>query len=252
MAAGWVTSYVLMADASTRSGFAAAGVLLAVSAFTFTLPSVPPLEKGGISTWLDVLGGGALKLLTHPEHRVVFLTAGLFSIPLAAFFPFTPLQLLDAGFTHPAAMMSLGQITEVLALYGLARVLRRARLKWIFLTGIGAGLVRFGFFALGTKAALIAGIVLHGLSFTLFFITAQLYLELRVAPELRARAQGLVTLMTVGFGNLIGALGTGWWRAACQHAGVTDWTRFWLGLCAVVAAVFVFFAVAYRGVKRGA
>ncbi len=252
MAAGWVTSYVLVADASTRSGFAAAAVLLAVSAFTFTLPSVPPLEKAGVSTWRDLLGGGALKLLAHPEHRVVFVTAGLFSIPLAAFFPFTPLQLLDAGFAHPAAAMSLGQITEVLALYGLARVLRGARLKWIFLTGIGAGLVRFGCFALGSKAALIAGIVLHGLSFTLFFITAQLYLEMRVAPELRARAQGLVTLMTVGFGNLIGALGTGWWRAACQHAGVTDWTRFWLGLCAAIAAVFVFFAVAYRGVKRGA
>ena len=250
MASGWIVSYALAADASTRSGFAASAVYLALSAFTFTLPEVPPLERAGVRSWSDFFGGRAFALLAHPDHRVVFITAGLFSIPLAAFFPYTTLQLRDAGVEHVSAAMSLGQITEVLALYGLGGVLRRVRLKWVFLTGIAIGLVRYALFALNTPAALIAGIVLHGCSFTLFFITAQIYLELRVAPELRARAQGLVTLMTVGFGNLAGYLGCGWWLAVCRRAGAVAWPHFWLGLCAVIAAVLVFFVLAYRGVGR--
>ena len=110
--------------------------------------------------------------------------------------------------------------------------------------------MRFGLFALDTKGALIAGIALHGLCYTLFFITAQLYLEKRVDPQLRARAQALLTLMTAGIGTLAGSVASDWWRTVCKMGSATDWPHFWLGLTAVVVAVFVFFAAAYRGVRE--
>jgi MFS family permease len=251
MSAGWVTSFVLMADTSVRSGFAASAMWLVIAAFTLTLPDVPPLGGGEKRTWRDLFGTQALALLAHRDHRIVFGTIALFSIPLAAFFPFTTLHLLDAGLPHVAATMSLGQVTEILALVGLGAVLARLRLKWIFLAGMGFGFVRYVLFALNTKAALISGIALHGLCFTLFFITAQIYLEKRVEPALRARAQSLMTLMTAGVGTLIGSLGCGWWRLACRTDAGTDWPRFWLVLAAFIAAVFVFFAVAYRGRAGG-
>ena len=100
------------------------------------------------------------------------------------------------------------------------------------------------------KIALLAGIVLHGLCYTLFFITAQLYLEKRIEPQLRARAQALLTLMTAGIGTLAGSVACDWWRTACRTGTLTDWPHFWLGLTAVVVAVFVFFAAAYRGVRQ--
>ena len=250
MSGGWLTSFVLMADSSTRAGFAASALWLGIAAFSLTLPEVPPLGAGAVRSWRDVLGLPALALLAHRDHRVVFLTAALFSAPLAAFFPFAALHLGDVGVHKIAAAFSLGQITEIIAMYGLSGLLVRVRLKWIFLTGIGFGALRFALFALDTKAALLAGIALHGLCFTLFFITAQLYLEKRIDPQLRARAQALLTLMTAGIGTLAGSIACDFWRRSCQHGAATAWPHFWLGLCAVVAAVFVFFAASYRGAKQ--
>ena len=249
LAGGWISSFVLLADSSTRAGFAASALWLGIAAFSLTLPEVPPLGVGAVRSWRDVLGLPALALLAHRDHRVVFLTAALFSAPLAAFFPFAALHLGDVGVHKIAAAFSLGQTTEIIAMYGLSGLLARVRLKWVFLTGIGFGAVRFALFALDTKIGLLAGIALHGLCYTLFFITAQLYLEKRIDPQLRARAQALLTLMTAGIGTLAGSVACDWWRTACRTGTLTDWTDFWLGLTAVVVAVFVFFAAAYRGAK---
>ena len=250
MAGGWLTSFVLIADSSTRAGFAASALWLGIAAFSLTLPEVPPLGVGTVRSWRDVLGLPALALLAHRDHRVVFVTAALFSVPLAAFFPFTALHLGDVGVHKIAAAFSLGQLTEIIAMYGLSGLLVRVRLKWIFLAGIGFGALRFALFALDSKAALLAGIALHGLCYTLFFITAQLYLEKRIDPQLRARAQALLTLMTAGIGTFAGAIASDFWRRSCQHGAATDWPHFWMGLAAVVAAVFAFFAAAYRGARR--
>ena len=250
MAGGWLTSFVLIADSSTRAGFAASALWLGIAAFSITLPEVPPLGVGSVRSWRDVLGLPALTLLAHRDHRVVFLTAALFSAPLAAFFPFAALHLGDVGVHRIAAAFSLGQTTEIVAMYGLSGLLARVRLKWIFLTGIGFGAMRFALFALDTKAGLIAGIALHGLCYTLFFITAQLYLEKRIDPQLRARAQALLTLMTAGVGTFAGSIACDFWRRSCSHGATTNWSQFWLGLCAVIAAVFIFFAATYRGVKQ--
>jgi MFS family permease len=250
MSAGPITSFILLADSSTRAGFVASVLWLGVAAYTYALPPVPPLEQASSHSWRDVLGLPALTLLAHRDHRVVFLTSALFSVPLAAFFPFAALHLGDLGVHRIAAALSLGQVTEIIAMYGLAGLLLKVRLKWIFLTGIGFGAVRFALFALDTRAGLIAGIALHGLCYTLFFITAQLYLEKRIDPRLRARAQALLTLMTAGIGTFVGSVASDWWRVACQSGGMTDWPHFWLGMTAVVAAVFIFFAAAYRGARQ--
>ena len=53
--------------------------------------------------------------------------------------------------------------------------------------------------------------------------------------------------MLGGFGNLIGYLGTGWWRTSCMTGSATDWPRFWAGMSASAVLVFVWFAVSYRG-----
>ena len=83
----------------------------------------------------------------------------------------------------------------------------------------GGGVRRgpFALCAINGKAWLLAGVVLHGCSFTLVFITAQIYLDQRVEVAWRARAQALMSLMNSGVGNLIGYLGTGWWFAACAR-----------------------------------
>jgi len=219
--------------------------------FTFFLPVLATPKSAEHFTWRERLGLDALTLLKNPDHRVVFLTAALFTIPMAAFYPYTPAHLRELGLTRTSAWMSLGQVTEIIAMFGLGALLVKWRLKWIFRVRPGLGVVRFALSAVNGKAWLLAGVVLHGCSYTLVYITAQIYLDQRVDIAWRARGQALFSLMTSGVGNLIGYLGTGWWFVACVRPAGTQWPLFWSGLAAAVAVVLVYFLIAYRGrVKR--
>ena len=249
MAGGFVVSFVLQADASLLASYSAAALWLGVAALTYTLPELSPTDVQTHRTWRQIWGLDALSLLRNRDHRVVFITAALYSIPLAAFYPYSPLQLKDLGVFHPPAVMSLAQITEILIMLGLATILGRFRLKWIFFFGIAIGVIRYTFSAFNTPAWVITGIVMHGLAYTLYFITTQVYLEDRIEPKWRVRAQSLLTLVTGGVGNLIGYLGGGWWKVSNQTDGVTDWATFWWGETALTAAVCLFFVLAYRGKK---
>ena len=251
---GWMlacafVSYGLCADTSTLSGFAAAGTWLLTALFTFTMPETPPPVSNEPR---DLFGLSALSLFKHRDHRVVFLTAALYNAAMAAFYPFTPIHLLERGVTHATAAMGLGQISELTCMFSLAGLFSRVRLKTVFLTGIGFTVVRYLFCAMNTKGWLIAGVMMHGFGFTLYFITAQIYLEQRVDPRMRTRAQALLQVMIAGVGNIVGYIGTAWWRTACMTGGATNWPRFWFGMTGLAAVAFLFFAFSYRGQARGA
>jgi hypothetical protein len=248
MSAGWIISWVLSADESVVSGYAGSVMWLVTVAFSLLLKPTPMVQHTGPrKTVRELLGLDALHLLRHHDHGIVFITAALLNMVLAAFYPFTPLHLEDMGVAHPTAVMSLGQVTEMIAMLGLASLMERFRLKWVFLSGIAIGVLRYALFILDRPSAVLAGIFLHGFCFTLFVITAQIYLERRVEPAMRARAQALLTLMMSGIGNLFGSLGSAAWRHACQSGSVTDWRTFWIGMTLATTAVLIFFGFAYRG-----
>ena len=198
-------------------------------------------------SWRERLGLDALTLLKNRDTRVVFLTTTLFNIPLCAFYPYAPTHLHDLGFTHTSAWMSLAQTTEIIAMFGLGWLLLNWRLKWIFAAGLALGVLRFAFSAMNTRESHLFGITLHGASFVLVFITAQIYLNQRIESAWRTRAQALLTLMNGGVGNFIGYLGTGWWFDACTQSSRTHWPMFWGVLAASVGLVMIYFLAAYRG-----
>ena len=252
---GWMAGCLLVsllnADTSSLAGYTGAVTWLMVAGFTFFLPVLETPKSAEHLSWHERLGLDALTLLKNPDHRVVFITTALFSIPLAAFFPYAPAHLRDLGLQHTAAWMSLAQVSEIIAMFSLGGLLLKWRMKWIFACGLGFGVLRFALSAFNDRAGLLAGVMLHGCSFTLVFITAQIYLDQRVDIAWRARAQALMSLINSGVGNLIGYLGAGWWFAACTENTITRWPLFWGVLAAAVAAVLVYFLSAYRGQKRG-
>ena len=136
-------------------------------------------------------------------------------------------------------------------MFGLAALLGRWRLKWVFASGLACAAVRYLLCAVGTLPAVLAGVTLHGFAYTLFFVTAPIYLNERVDAEWRARAQALMSLMTMGVGSLLGYLGAGWWYDWCHGPDGRHWTLFWSGLAVAVVAVLVYFLGAYRGRGRG-
>jgi len=248
---GWVLGClfvsVLNADSSALAGFGGAVTWLTVAGFTFFLPVLETPKSVQQLSLKQRLGLDALTLLKHADHRVVFITVALFSMPLAGFYPYAPPHLRELGFQHTTAWMSLGQVTEMIFMMGLGVLLARWRLKWIFALGLSLGVLRFALSALNTRTGLLIGVALHGASFVPVLITAQIYLEQRVDTAWRARAQALMSLMSNGVGNLFGYLGTGWWFSDCVESGVTNWPVFWRGLAAAMALVLVYFLTAYRG-----
>ena len=246
MAGCWLVS-ALNADTSPLAGFTGAGIWLSVCAVTLVLKEVAPPKSSEHLTLRQRLGLDAFRLFRHPDHRAVFITAALAAIPLAAFYPFTPPNLRDLGLRHTSAWMSLGQITEIVAMFSLGQLLANWRLKWIFAAGLGAALLRYIFCAVGGIPWVLAGVTLHGFAFTLFFVTAPIYLDGRVEPEWRARAQALMFLMNSGVGNLLGYLGSGWWFKACDRPEGMRWPMFWGGLAGAVTIVLIYFLATYRG-----
>jgi Nucleoside H+ symporter len=132
------------------------------AAFTWLLPNVPPAASAGRHTLAELLGWDALGLLKNPDHRVVFITAALYSIPVAALYPFTPPHLQALGFRHTASWMSLVPVTEVMSLLVLGVLPERWGVKWIFAAGLRFGVLRYLWCALNGPGWLLAGVLLHG------------------------------------------------------------------------------------------
>lgn len=246
MAGCWVVS-AMDADRSAAASVVSLCAWLVLAAFLKLLPATAPALVGEGLTIKQRLGLDALVLLKQHDHRVVFLTLALFAIPIAAFYPYTPSHLRDLGLEHTSAWMSLGQVSEIAAMLALPWLLKTFRLKYILGAGLLFGLFRYVFCALDGKGWVLAGVALHGVGFTCFFITVQVYLDQRIDPIWRTRAQALYTVMLSGAGNLVGYVGTGAWLHYCSQNGATDWRVYWSGLAAVVALVCGYFIVAYRG-----
>ena len=245
----WVISACHADDSSLAVYLAAAASLLVCLCAGF-VPPQKSLRLAGQLSWHARLGLDALTLLKNRDHRVIFIIIAAFNIPLTGFYPYAPLHIRELGFTRISAWMSLAQTTEILSMFALGALLHRCRLKWILACGLAIGIVRFVLCALPFKAGLLAGTALHGACYALVFITAQIYVEQRVDPSWRTRAQALLNLMYNGFGSLIGYLACGWWFAACTHPTGAQWPVFWSGLAVGMAVVLVYFLAAYQG-QRG-
>jgi len=132
-------------------------------------------------------------------------------------------------------------------MFGLGALLARWRLKWILGAGLLSGVIRYACLALNDPVGVLTGITLHGVTYTLFFTTAQIYVNERMDSAWRARAQALLTLVTSGLGNFVGYLGTGLWFHVNSGDTGPRWPVFWGVLAALIAVVTTYFFAVYRG-----
>jgi MFS family permease len=247
MAGCWTTS-LLGFDASPKAFYLSGGLWLIVAAYTLVLQRysyAPPSPKH--LSLRERFGLDALSLLRIHDHRVVFITSTLVAIPFAAFYPYTPPQLSDLGFERLSAWMSLGQVSEVVAMIAIGGILARWRLKWTIMAGLVFGLMRYGLYAINMRVPVLIGLGLHGFAFTFTYISTQIYLAKRVEAEWQSRAQALLSLLSGGIGNLTGYLITGVWMQFCRTSNGVQWTEYWLGLATIVLLVLIYFSIGYRG-----
>ncbi len=253
VSAGFITSFAMHADSSPVSGYAAGVAHVGAGLVGFFLPKTPPLGKG--KSWKSALGFGAFALFKNRDHAVLFCITGLFSIPLTAFYMFSPELFKFLGNEAPTASMTIAQVTEVAGMLVLGGMMVKYRLKTILLWGLGLSAVRFGLSGYAgftdTVGWHLAGVGLHGVCYTFYFVTAQVYMNRRVDPKLRGQAQGLLGLMSAGIGPLVGAFFCGWLKDFCVDENGNGWENFWWILSAMIAVCTAAFAFFYRGKKAG-
>jgi len=250
IAGGLLVSLVLAADASPVAGYTAVVIRLVGGVVCLMLPSTPP--QGRSRSWRTLLGFDALRLMRERDHCVFFLTSMLISVPMMAFYMYTPVHLSVLGDERPTGTMAIAQISEIAAMLVIGSIMVRARVKTVLALALGLTSLRFAICAVadvvGGWPVLVAGLALHGVCYTFFFITAQIFLERRVEVVFRGQAQALLAFFTAGVGAVLGSLFVGLiHNLTVAREFANAWFWFWALLALLVGLITVFFLVYYRG-----
>jgi len=260
--AGLIVSFVLVyfvtgevrPEQTALPLYLTAAASFALGLYSFSLPRTPPPAKGQTVSVRSIIGVDALKHLGTKSFYVFLASSLLLSIPLAAYYNFTQIYLEVTGFENIAATQTIGQVSEVLFMVLIPFFFIRLGVKWMLGMGMLAWVLRYALFALGAPDVvtwmIIAGIALHGICYDFFFVTGQIYVDMKATDKIRGQAQGLIVLVTYGAGMLIGAQLAGFTynQFLGEQSALTldQWHDFWWVPAIFAASVFLFFMLTFE------
>ena len=250
---GW-----LAVEKSPKMFLLAAGASVAMGLYSLTLPHTPPAGAGEPITARSLLGLDALMMLKRRTYLVFIIAMILGCIPLTFYFSFTNAYLNEAGVRNAAGKMTLGQVSEILAMLLMPWVFRKMSVRAIIILGLLSWSLRYGLLAYGNAGTgmwmFYLAILLHGVCFDFFFMTGQLYADQEAPRHLRVTAQGFLTFVTYGVGMFIGSLLSGValdsFTTAVNGKEVHQWTSFWLSSAIGSAAILLMVALLFRSRTR--
>ena len=209
---GWIVSglvvdFILGGAAKPNFFYLAAVAGLLMGLYCFSLPHTPPKgkESGG-----DVLGLGAVKLLTDPSFLIFALSVFLICIPLTFYFTWMNAFLVETDRPRPTALMTLGQCSEIIVMLIMPWFISQIGLKNVLLIGMTAWLVRYLLFATMSFPLIILGLLLHGFCYCFVFVASFIYADRKAPPGLSASVQSFLAFLMWGVGMFIGAKLAGW------------------------------------------
>ena len=208
---GWIAAGLALTflgwEKNITMFYLTAGSAIGLGLYSLTLPHTPPVREGKV-TAKQLLGLDALALLKDRSYLIFMAASFLVCIPLAFYYQITSRMVEMTGLPI-GQTMSYGQMSEIFFMLVMPFFFARLGVKWMLGVGMLAWVVRYALFSFGApdevRWMIIVGIVLHGICYDFFFVTGQIYTD-QVAPNrIRAQAQGLLVLFTLGLGMAIGA-----------------------------------------------
>lgn len=211
--------------------------------FSFTLPHTPPKKsKEKPFAFLE-----ALSLLKDKNFFIFIFISFIVTTELQFYYIPTAPFLEDMGATTAwlTAIKTTAQIAEVIVLLFLLHIsIKKLGIRKTMLIGILAWPIRYLLFCIPNLPVIVASLTLHGFGYAFFFVTSQIYVNMKAKDDMRASAQAMLTFFTLGIGNYLGTLFTGFIWDYFTVAGQTIWWKFFLipaGLCLAMALVFILF-----------
>ena len=246
--AGWIAAanVINFAGLADNKGMftLACAVAVAIALYSFTLPNTPPKGDAGPVSASKLLGLDALKLFKDRSFAVFMFCSFLICIPLSFYFTWTGAFLSDMNVANYASKMTLGQVSEVGFLLLLPILLPVLGAKRIMILGMAAWAGRFALFAYFHEQPtatwmILGGILLHGMCYDFIFVMGRMYVDKAAGDSLRASAQGLHAVFTLGAGMFVGSWLSGVVAQNYTNAqGVHDWKSIWL-VPAIMSAVLI-------------
>jgi nucleoside transporter len=246
--AGWIAAanVVNFAKLADNNGMftLACGVAVAIALYSFTLPNTPPKGDAGPVSASKLLGLDALKLFKDRSFAVFMFCSFLICIPLSFYFTWTGAFLSEMNVANYASKMTLGQVSDIVFLLLLPMLLPILGAKRIMILGMAAWAVRFALFAYFHEQPtatwmVLGGILLHGMCYDFIFVMGRMYVDKAAGDSLRASAQGLHAVFTLGAGMFVGSWLSGVVAQNYTNAqGVHDWKSIWL-VPAIMSAVLI-------------
>ena len=265
---GWIASGIVCGFLPTWLGYgeisatnipllvtAASSALLGV--YALVLPNTPPKSTGKLNLKV-MLGLDALVLLKDKNFLAFFVCSFMFSMPLAFYYIFANGYLTEVGMSNATGWMTLGQFSEIFFMLALPFFTKRYGIKKVLMLGLFTAAVRYGFFVYGSAdqwylySLLFAGILLHGVSYDFYFVTAYIYVDKKAPKHMRTAAQGLITLCCQGIGSLLGyrlggVLMEKMFAYPEPQNGLTfNWAGMWGFGALMISVILVFFMIFFR------
>lgn len=254
---GWIVIGLFVGwylnQSSSAPVLAAAVLSIITGVYCLTLPHTPPKGKAGETLpFIRALG-----LLKERVFALFIFVSFILAVVLAGYFLLTG-RFLDAiGVKKIAAVMTVGQMSEMILLPLLPVFLRFWGMKWTLMLGMAAWGVRYWLFSIGHPMAVIyIAIALHGVCYDFFFVAAYIYVDSKAGQEIRASAQALFNLVVMGLGMFLGTLFFGVLsdRYSEKVGEVTkvDWHTVWAFPILGAIVVLVIFFIGFREKKASA
>lgn len=249
---GWIVAgFVVAVLVSARSAeplFLAAGMSLVMGIYSFTLPSTPPTGRGG--SLAKAFGLPAL-VMFRDRSFIVFIVCAFSMAAVQSFYTlYSNKYLTDIGVPHPPAVQTLAQWGEVACMLLLPLAVLRFGMKTVMIIGLAGWGIRNALFAVSSPSWAVAGLCLHGVCFTFFFILAIQYVDQMAPSDLRGSAQGIYSFVIWGAGTLVGNWVGAEVGVLVSTEGLINWSNLWLMPTVASVAITLVFALLFRPRER--
>ncbi len=246
--------------ANTADCIMLAGVFgLIMGVFSFFLPHTPPAKDEAAD---PLAFREAFVLLKNSNFLVFMLIAFVVTTELQFYYLPTPAFLengLQISKANVPITMAVAQLAEIIA---MALILPLALRKWgvrkTLALGVIAWPLRYIVFAAAPygpieimRPAVIASLTLHGLGYAFFFVASQIFVDMVATKDIRASAQSLLTLATLGIGTWLGTQFTGYiMKVFDPKIDPLNWTKVFLVPCALTVVCAIAFLLFFKDPEK--